>query len=50
MDAVFPDALNPLPSIGAPVVGALGVLSPVTTIVFAMLLFGTDRSPLKVRA
>lgn len=37
-----------LPSIGAPVVGALGVLSPVTTIVFAMLLLGTDRSPLKV--
>jgi drug/metabolite transporter (DMT)-like permease/integral membrane sensor domain MASE1 len=37
-----------LPAIGAPVVGALGVLSPVTTIVFAMLLLGTDRSPLKV--
>ena len=37
-----------LPWIGAPVVGALGVLSPVTTIVFAMLLLGGDHSLLQL--
>ena len=37
-----------LPWVGPPVVGALGVLSPVTTIVFSMLLLGADRTPLEV--
>ena len=37
-----------LPEIGPPVVGALGVLAPVMTVLLSMALLGTGRSPLAV--
>jgi len=37
-----------LPEIGPPVVGALGVLSPVMTVLLSMVLLGTGRTPLAI--